>query len=156
LLAASLFQTALSAIRPGIPESLVAGEMELQARRAGAEKMSFDTIVAAGFRSALPHGRASTQPIPGGGFIIMDWGVILAGYCPDMTRTVHLGLASTAHRRMYEAVREAQLASINAVRPGVTAGEVDRAGRKVLKKAGYGAYFTHSTGHGVGLEVHES
>jgi len=156
VLAASLFQVALSAIRPGQPEGLVAGEMELQARRAGAEKMSFDTIVAAGPRSALPHGRASTQPIPGDGFIILDWGVILASYCSDMTRTVHLGPVSTAHRRMYEAVREAQLASIEAVRPAATAGEVDQAARKVLQKAGYGAYFTHSTGHGVGLEVHES
>jgi Xaa-Pro aminopeptidase len=154
-LAANLFQTALSAIRPGVPETLVAGEMELQARRAGSEKMSFDTIVAAGLRSALPHGRASMQPIPNSGFIILDWGVILASYCSDMTRTVHLGPAPTAHRRMYEAVREAQLASIDAVRPGATAGEVDQAGREVLKKAGYGAYFTHSTGHGVGLEIHE-
>ncbi len=156
LVAASLFQTALSAIRPGMSESLVAAEMELQARRAGAEKMSFDTIVAAGPRSALPHGRASLQAIPGNGFIILDWGVILAGYCSDMTRTVHVGPASTTHRRMYEAVREAQLAAVEAVRPGATTGEVDQAGRELLKKAGYGAYFTHSTGHGVGLEVHEA
>jgi len=118
--------------------------------------MSFDTIVAAGARSALPHGRASTQPIPAGGFIILDYGVILAGYCSDMTRTVHTGPVSKVHRRMYESVRKAQLASIEAVRPGVDAGEVDRAGRDVLKKAGYDAYFTHSTGHGVGIEVHES
>jgi Xaa-Pro aminopeptidase len=156
LVAASLFQTALGAIRAGVSENLVAGEMELQARRAGAEKMSFDTIVAAGPRSALPHGRASSQPIPGNGFIILDWGVILAGYCSDMTRTVHVGPVSAARRRMYEAVRAAQLASIDAVRPGVIAGEVDRTGRDLLKKAGYGAYFTHSTGHGVGLEVHEA
>ena len=155
LLAASLFQTALNAIRPGIPESFVAGELELQARRAGAEGMSFDTIVAAGPRSALPHGRASAQAIPGLGFIILDYGVILAGYCSDMTRTVHVGRASEAHRRIYHAVHEAQLASIEAVRPGVQAGEVDKAGRTLLKKAGYGAYFTHSTGHGVGIEVHE-
>jgi Xaa-Pro aminopeptidase len=156
LLAASLFQTALSTIRPGVSEAQVAGEMELQARRAGAEKMSFDTIIAAGARSALPHGRASSQSIPGDGFIILDWGVILAGYCSDMTRTVHVGPASAVHCRMYKAVHEAQLASIEAVRPGVEAGEVDRAGRKVLKKAGYEAHFTHSTGHGVGLEVHEA
>jgi Xaa-Pro aminopeptidase len=156
LVAASLFQTALSAVRPGVAESLVAGEMELQARRAGAEKMSFDTIVAAGARSALPHGRASSQPVPGNGFIILDWGVILAGYCSDMTRTVHVGGASAKHAQMYQAVREAQLASVEAVRPGVTTGEVDRAGRELLKKAGFGAYFTHSTGHGVGLEVHEA
>lgn len=156
LLGASLFPTALTAIRPGVPEMLVAGELELQARRAGAEKMSFDPIVASGLRSALPHGRASTQPIPGNGFVILDWGVILAGYCSDATRTLHVGPASKAHRRMYQAVRDAQLASIEAVRPGVEAGEVDQAGRAVLQKAGYGAYFTHSTGHGVGIEVHES
>ena len=151
-----LFQTALSAIRPGVPETLVAGKMEMHARSKGAEKMSFDTIVAAGARSALPHGRASAQPIPASGFIILDYGVILAGYCSDMTRTVHMGRVSRTHRRMYAAVLEAQLASIAAVRPGVEAGAVDRAGRQVLKKAGYGAYFTHSTGHGVGIEVHES
>jgi Xaa-Pro aminopeptidase len=155
LLAASLFQTALAVIKPGVPEAQVAGELELQARRAGAEKMSFDTIVAAGPRSALPHGRASAQAIPAQGFIILDYGVILAGYCSDMTRTVHAGPVSRAHRRMYDAVREAQMASIAAVRPGAQTGEVDRAGREVLKKAGFDTYFTHSTGHGVGIEVHE-
>jgi Xaa-Pro aminopeptidase len=156
LLGASLFSPAVASIRPGVAEAEVAGELELQARRAGAEKMSFDSIVAAGPRSALPHGRASTQPIPGNGFIILDWGVILAGYCSDATRTVHVGTASQTHRRMYEAVREAQLASIDAVRPGVETGKVDRVGRGVLKKAGYEAYFTHSTGHGVGIEIHEA
>ena len=155
LLAASLFQTALSVIKPGVAEAQVAGELELQARRAGADGMSFDTIVAAGRRSALPHGRASSQTIPTEGFIILDYGVILAGYCSDMTRTVHAGSVSRLHRRMYNAVREAQLASIGAVAPGVETGEVDRAGRDVLKKAGFDAYFTHSTGHGVGIEVHE-
>jgi Xaa-Pro aminopeptidase len=156
VLGASLFQTALSAIRPGVAESVVAGEMELQARRAGAEKMSFDTIIASGPRSALPHGRASSQPIPDTGFIILDWGVILAGYCSDMTRTVHVGSVSPGHRKMYQAVLEAQMAAVSAVKPGVTTGEVDRAARRVLEKAGYGSYFTHSTGHGVGLEIHES
>jgi Xaa-Pro aminopeptidase len=156
LMAASLFQTALSVIKPGVAETQVAGELELQARRAGAEKMSFDTIVAAGPRSALPHGRASAQAIPNQGFIILDYGVILAGYCSDMTRTVHAGTVSRTHRRMYEAVREAQLASIAAVKPGAATGEVDRAGREVLNKAGFEAFFTHSTGHGVGIEVHES
>ena len=155
LLAASLFQTALSVLKPGVAETQVAGELELQARRAGAEKMSFDTIVAAGRRSALPHGRASAQTVPAEGFIILDYGVILAGYCSDMTRTVHAGPVSRAHHRMYNAVREAQLASIAAVRPGVETGEVDHAGREVLRKAGFDAYFTHSTGHGVGIEVHE-
>jgi Xaa-Pro aminopeptidase len=155
VLGASLFQTALSVIKPGVSENQIAGELELQARRAGAEKMSFDTIVAAGARSALPHGRASAQAVPAEGFIILDYGVILGGYCSDMTRTVHAGPVSKRRRSMYNAVREAQLASIAAVGPGVEAGEVDRAGRELLKKAGLDAFFTHSTGHGVGIEVHE-
>lgn len=155
-LATNLFDHALKHAHPGIAESVVAGEMEFQARRLGAEKMSFDTIVAAGPRSALPHGRASGYPIPPGGFIIIDWGVILAGYCSDMTRTLHMGPVSGTHRSMYQAVREAQQASIEAVRPGAEVGEVDRKGREVLKKAGYASYFTHSTGHGVGIEIHEA
>jgi len=154
-LGVGLFRSALSIIRPGISEAVIAGQLELQARAAGAEKMSFDTIVAAGPRSVLPHGRASSQPVPASGFIILDYGVILAGYCSDMTRTVHVGRVSGVRRRIYEAVKEAQMASIQAVKPGVEAGAVDRAGRQVLKKRGYGAYFTHSTGHGVGIEVHE-
>jgi Xaa-Pro aminopeptidase len=154
-LASDLFPAALSAIRPGVPEAAVAGELELQARKAGAEGMSFDTIVASGSRSALPHGRASAREIPDNGFIILDYGVILAGYCSDMTRTVHVGPVSDKHRRMYDAVKAAQLASLEVVRPGVQTGEVDRAGRQMLKKAGYDTYFTHSTGHGVGIEIHE-
>jgi Xaa-Pro aminopeptidase len=155
LLGSSLFETALAAIHPGVAETAVAGELEFQARRAGAEKMSFDTIVASGSRAALPHGRASGQAIPDSGFIILDYGVILAGYCSDMTRTVHVGRVSGSHQRMYEAVKDAQLASIEAVRPGVEAAKVDQAGRDVLKKAGYDGYFIHSTGHGVGIEIHE-
>lgn len=154
-LAANLFPAAVSTIQPGVSELSVAGELELQARKAGAEGMSFDTIVAAGGRSALPHGRASAQTIPGNGFIILDYGVILAGYCSDMTRTVHVGGVSEKHRRMYDAVKAAQLASIEAVRPGAETGGVDQAGREILRKAGYDSYFTHSTGHGVGIEVHE-
>ena len=153
--AIGLLPFGLAAVRPGHPEALVAGAMELQARRAGAEGMSFDTIVAAGLRSALPHGRASGQPIPSNGFIIIDWGVILAGYCSDLTRTVHIGPVSAAHRRMYQAVKDAQEASVEAVRPGIKTGKVDQVARKILEKAGCGRYFTHSTGHGVGLEVHE-
>jgi Xaa-Pro aminopeptidase len=154
-LGSDLFPAALSAIRPGVAETEVAAELELSARRAGADGMSFETIVAAGMRSTLPHGRASSQAIPESGFIILDYGVILAGYCSDMTRTVHVGPVSAAHRHMYQAVHEAQVAGIQAVHPGVETGEVDRVGREILKSAGYDAYFTHSTGHGVGLEIHE-
>jgi Xaa-Pro aminopeptidase len=143
-------------LRPGVKEAEVAAEMEYAARRAGAEEMSFPTIVASGARSALPHGRATQQAVAPGGFVVCDFGVILAGYCSDQTRTVWVGAASKPARDAYEAVREAQEAAIAAVRPGVSAGEVDAAARKVLRKAGLGRYFTHSTGHGVGLEIHEA
>ena len=155
-LGCDLFDTALKAIRPGAPETEVAAEMEYQARKRGASAMSFDTIIAAGERSALPHGRASAHPIPPKGFVVCDFGVILAGYCSDMTRTVHVGPVSEKEKSFYHAVLEAQLAALKTVQPGVTAGEVDQAARKVLKKAGFGRYFTHSTGHGVGLEIHEA
>lgn len=158
-LGATLFDRALQVMRPGVKESEVAAEMEYSARRAGAEAMSFSTIVASGARSALPHGRATEQAIPPGAFVVCDFGVILAGYCSDQTRAVWVGPTSgpeaTEARHAYESVREAQGAAIAAVRPGVTTGEVDAAARKVLRKAGLGRYFTHSTGHGVGLEIHE-
>jgi Xaa-Pro aminopeptidase len=130
--------------------------MELAARRGGAEAMSFDTIIASGVRSALPHGRASTQSVPSGSFVVCDFGVILSGYCSDQTRTVWVGKVREDARHAYEAVRDAQQAAIETVRPGIAVGEVDAAARKVLKKAGLGRYFTHSTGHGVGLEIHET
>jgi Xaa-Pro aminopeptidase len=159
-LGATLFDQALEALRPGVKEAEVAAEMEYAARRAGAEGMSFSTIVASGARSALPHGRASEQTIASGGFVVCDFGVILAGYCSDQTRTVWVGAASGAEgkeaRQAYESVKEAQEAAIAAVRPGISTAEVDAAARKVLRKAGLARYFTHSTGHGVGLEIHEA
>jgi Xaa-Pro aminopeptidase len=155
-LGAKLFDRAVDVIRPGVKETEVAAEMELAARRGGAEEMSFPTIIASGARSALPHGRASEQAIAAGGFVVCDFGVILSGYCSDQTRTVWVGRVPKDARQAYEAVREAQQAGIDAVRPGVAVGEVDAAARKVLRKAGLGRYFTHSTGHGVGLEIHES
>jgi Xaa-Pro aminopeptidase len=121
----------------------------------GAEGMSFDTIVASGARSALPHGQASTAKLPRKGFVTLDFGVILNGYCSDMTRTVHLGAARPDERAAYDAVLQAQEAAVAAVRPGVTCGEVDEAARSVLRRAGLAKFFTHSTGHGVGLEIHE-
>lgn len=155
-LGARLFDRAVKVIRPGIREVEVAAEMELTARKGGAEEMSFPTIIASGPRSALPHGRASNQRIGAGGFVVCDFGVILSGYCSDQTRTVWVGKVSKDARRAYEAVREAQQAAVDTVRPGISAGEVDAAARHVLQKAGLGRYFTHSTGHGVGLEIHES
>jgi Xaa-Pro aminopeptidase len=156
LLGAKLFDRAVEVMRPGVKEVEVAAEMELAGRRSGAEEMSFPTIIASGPRSALPHGRASNRAIAAGGFVVCDFGVILSGYCSDQTRTVWVGQASEDARQSYQAVREAQQAAIDAVRPGIAVGEVDAAARKVLRKAGLGRYFTHSTGHGVGLEIHES
>jgi Xaa-Pro aminopeptidase len=155
-LGSSLFDVALKIIRPGAKEIEVAAEMEYEARKAGAEGMSFKTIIASGPRSALPHGRASMAAIPANGFVVCDFGIILAGYCSDMTRTVHVGKLSGNAQQMYDAVREAQQAAIDRVRPGVSVGEVDRAARKVLTGRGLGKYFRHSTGHGVGLEIHEA
>jgi Xaa-Pro aminopeptidase len=164
-LGATLFDRALEVLRPGAREAEVAAEMEYAARRGGGEEMSFPTIIASGARSALPHGRATQQAITPGGFVVCDFGVILAGYCSDQTRTVWVGADSGAKesratekeaRHAYESVKEAQEAAIAAVRPGVSVGEIDAAARKVLRKAGLGRYFTHSTGHGVGLEIHEA
>jgi len=155
-LGASLFDRALEVLRPGATETDVAAEMELMARRSGAEGMSFPTIIASGARSALPHGRATNQAIKPGGFVVCDFGVILTGYCSDQTRTVWVGSVPREARRAYDAVREAQQAAVDAVKPGVSTGAIDAAARKVLRKAGLGGYFTHSTGHGVGLEIHES
>jgi Xaa-Pro aminopeptidase len=154
-LGATLFDRALEVMRPGVKETEVAAEMEFAARRGGAEEMSFPTIIASGARSALPHGRASQQPIPTGGFVVCDFGVILSGYCSDQTRTVWVGSIRNDAREAYEAVREAQQTAMDAVRPGVMVGEVDAVARKVLRKVGLGRFFTHSTGHGVGLEIHE-
>ena len=156
ILGASLFDRALEVIRPGVRETEVAAEMEYAARKAGAEAMSFETIIASGERSALPHGRASQAAIPGQGFVVCDFGVILSGYCSDMTRTVYVGRPSAEARGVYQAVKQAQLAAVDAVRPGISVAEVDRAARKSLQKSGLAKYFTHSTGHGVGLEIHEA
>lgn len=150
-----LFENLLGTMQPGMTEAAVAAQLEHAARVAGAEAMSFPTIVASGVRSALPHGRATAAKLPKRGFVTLDFGVVLDGYCSDMTRTVHIGPARAAERSAYEAVLEAQETAVAAVRAGVTAGEVDEAARGVLRKAGLDQWFTHSTGHGVGLEIHE-
>jgi Xaa-Pro aminopeptidase len=154
-LGCDLLPFAQRAIRPGVKEVEVAAQIEFAARKAGAQSMSFETIVAAGPRSALPHGIASDAPIPSSGFVVLDYGVILHGYCSDMTRTVHVGPADQEERDLYRAVLDAQMAAIAACAPGVQLAEVDAAARDVLKQAKLDKFFTHSTGHGVGLEIHE-
>ena len=150
-----LFEGMLGYMEPGMTETAVAAELEYAARVAGAEGMSFPTIVASGERSALPHGHATRAKLPKRGFVTLDFGVVLDGYCSDMTRTVHMGPARAGERDAYDAVLEAQESAVAAVREGVTAGEVDEAARGVLRKVGLDMWFSHSTGHGVGLEIHE-
>ncbi len=155
-LGVDLFHELLPVLQPGMPETAVAAFLEQGARARGAEGMSFETIVASGPRSSLPHGRATSARLPRKGFLTLDFGVILSSYCSDMTRTVFLGKPTARERFTYDAVREAQMAAVEAVRPGVSCGEVDDAARSILRKAGLAEYFTHSTGHGVGLEIHEA
>jgi Xaa-Pro aminopeptidase len=154
-LGVELFERILKVVHSGVQESEVAGELEFAARKAGVDQMAFPTIMAGGQRSALPHGRASQARIPAG-FVVCDFGVILAGYCSDMTRTVHVGRPQAGAHRVYEAVRESQQAALEALRPGTTVGEVDQAARKLLRSRQLDKFFTHSTGHGLGLEIHEA
>ena len=150
-----LFEDVLEFVVAGAKESDVAAQLEFKARMAGAEAMSFETIVASGERSALPHGRATSAKLPKRGFVTMDFGVLLGGYCSDMTRTVHLGKGSDREWDVYHSVLEAQQAAVAIVAPGVRCCDVDEAARAVLRKAGLEKEFSHSTGHGVGLEIHE-
>lgn len=155
LLGCRLFDHVLTFVRPGLREIDVAAELEHQARVLGAEGMSFETIVASGPRSAMPHGRATTARLPRRGFLTLDFGVILNGYCSDMTRTIHFGAPKPKERTAYEFVLEAQQTAVAAVASGVSCGQVDEAARSVLRNAGLADAFSHSTGHGVGLEIHE-
>jgi Xaa-Pro aminopeptidase len=150
-----LFEHILGFLRPGLTENAVAAELEYRARLWGAEAMSFPTIVASGERSAMPHGTASEAKLPRRGFVTLDFGVILNGYCSDMTRTVHMGRATARERDAYDAVLAAQEKAVAQVAAGAKTGDVDEAARSVLRAAKLAEYFTHSTGHGVGLEIHE-
>jgi Xaa-Pro aminopeptidase len=156
LVGCELFEHILGIMRPGVREIEIAAELEHQARLRGAEGMSFETIVASGERSALPHGKASTAALPRKGFVTLDFGIIREGYCSDMTRTVYLGSPKAEERNAYEAVLEAQQSAVEAVSAGVSCADVDEAARAVLRRAGMADAFSHSTGHGVGLEIHES
>ncbi len=153
-LTAEVLTEIIPGIRPGVCESDVAAELEYRMRRKGADR-AFETIVASGVRGALPHARASGKQMAAGELVILDLGAILAGYAADMTRTLCLGRPGPRVRDLYKAVAEAQREAVEAARPGARAGDVDAAARRCLERRGLADYFTHSTGHGVGLEVHE-
>ncbi|AGL02033.1 M24 family metallopeptidase [Desulfoscipio gibsoniae] len=149
------FKYICSFIKPGISEREVALELEMFMRYRGAEKTAFPFIVASGPRAALPHGVASAKTINTGDVVTLDFGVVVDNYNSDMTRTISLGSPSNQIKQIYNIVLEAQLAGLVAVRAGVAASAVDKAAREVIASYGYGEYFGHSTGHGVGLAVHE-
>jgi Xaa-Pro aminopeptidase len=150
-----VMEEAIRLVRPGMTELDLAAEIGYRMRRKGASGESFEAIVAAGTRSALPHARPTTRQIGKNELVVLDLGAILRRYCSDLTRTVYVGRAPSRVRRWYQAVLEAQAAARDVVRPGVTTGAVDAAARGFLQRKGLGRYFVHSTGHGIGLEIHE-
>ena len=148
-------EESLREVRPGAKERDLAAEIDYRMRQKGAEGPAFETIVASGHRAAYPHARASHKALGEGELVIFDLGAILGGYAADMTRTFYLGKPSVRTVRLYKAVLEAQQRAVEALRPGVRASAVDSAARRVLERRRLAKYFTHSTGHGVGLHIHE-
>ncbi len=149
------FDASMKLFRPGMTERDLAAEIEYQMRRLGAEKPAFDTIVAFEQHSALPHAHPREARIQANGLLLIDMGAFWRGYASDMTRVAHLGPPSGKTKAHYQAVLEAVLAAEAVVKPGVAAKKVDAAARKVLRSHGMEQFFTHSTGHGLGLEIHE-
>jgi len=150
------FEQGVARAKSGIKEYELAAELEYRMRRLGAEKPSFETIVAAGARSALPHARPGTAACQTGDLVVVDMGAQQDGYCSDMTRMLHIGRPGAKVKRTYKAVLEAQLAAIDQVQAGATTASIDRIARRVLQRYGLDRAFVHSTGHGLGLEIHEA
>ncbi len=149
------FEQAVARLRPGMKEQDLAAELECRMRRLGAEKPAFETIVSAGARSALPHAQPTAARLKPGDLVMVDMGAFKDGYASDMTRMLYIGSPGAKVKRTYRAVLEAQLAALDAVRAGASTASVDRAARKVLSGYGLERAFVHSTGHGLGLEIHE-
>jgi Xaa-Pro aminopeptidase len=154
-LASGVVAEVLPLIKPGLREVELAAEIEYRMRRGGASAPAFETIVASGARAALPHARASTKRLRKNELVVLDLGAILRQYCSDLTRTVYLGRAPRRIREWYRAVWQAKQAAQSAVAPGVTCAQVDEAARQVLRRQHLDRFFIHSTGHGLGIEVHE-
>ncbi len=154
-LTCEVFDSILPYIQPGVSERDLAAEIVYQHLKRGASGMSFEPIVAAGPRGALPHARPSSRTFAPGDFVVVDMGCVLDGYCSDLTRTVAVGECDEGQRAAYEIVREAQTAAIASARAGLTGRQLDAVARDVIVDGGLGEYFSHSLGHGVGLEIHE-
>lgn len=151
----AVFTRILTVIRPGIRESEIAAEISYLHRAYGAEGDAFEPIVAGGPRGALPHARASLSKLRRGEMVILDFGCRVRGYHSDLTRTVAVGRPSARMRTIYQIVLEAQQRAIEAARAGIPARDLDAVARRLIRKRGYGKYFVHSLGHGLGLHVHE-
>jgi Xaa-Pro aminopeptidase len=143
-------------VREGRTELEVAAEVDHAVRTAGFERAAFDTIVASGPNAALPHARPGGRRLRPGDGVVLDFGGVYDGYCVDLTRTLTIGTVPADFRRLFDAVRDAHTAAIEAVRPGMTTADIDAAARRVLEARGLGETFSHGTGHGLGLEVHEA
>jgi Xaa-Pro aminopeptidase len=145
----------LSFMQAGMTELAVSLEMERYMRQMGAEGLAFESIVASGPRSSLPHGRPTDRVLEDGDFVTLDFGAKYKGYCSDMTRTLVIGKASEEQRKIYQIVYEAHMTALQAVKPGILGKDLDMIARNVITAAGYGEYFGHGLGHGVGRNVHE-
>ncbi|WP_208951171.1 aminopeptidase P family protein [Rahnella sp. ChDrAdgB13] len=143
-------------IRPGISEKTLADHLEMAVRQAGGSKTSFDTVVVSGLRGALPHGRPTDKKLMTGELVTIDFGAVYQHYCSDMTRTFALGNVSAELKAIYDTVLLAQQSARDAVRPGIRCQELDAVARDIISVAGFGEYFSHNLGHGLGLDVHEA
>ena len=150
------FAEILNFIKPGVTEMQVAAHIEYTMKMNGAEGLSFDTIVASGVNSSMPHAMVSDRKLEVGDFVTMDFGCIYKGYCSDMTRTIVIGKASDKQKHVYNTVLKAQLAALDYIKAGVKGKDVDNVARTIIKEAGYQGCFGHGLGHSVGLEIHES
>jgi Xaa-Pro aminopeptidase len=154
-IADAAFKHMVEYIRPGLTEMEVSNELEFFMRKAGATSSSFDTIVASGYRGALPHGVASDKIIEKGDMITLDYGAYYKGYVSDITRTLAVGEPDEKLKEIYDIVLQAQMRGMDGIKPGMSGKEADALTRDYITEKGYGEYFGHSTGHGIGLEVHE-
>lgn len=151
----TVFRELLSMIKPGTTELDIAAEISYRHQKYGAESDAFQPIVASGLRSALPHGRATSKKIHKGDLLTLDFGCVYRGYCSDLTRTLVIGRATAEQKKIYRIVLDAQLRAIEHAKSGVMARDLDTIARSSITRRGYGRYFRHSLGHGLGLQIHE-
>jgi Xaa-Pro dipeptidase len=148
-------EVGVSSIKEGKTELEVLATIEYELKKKGVREMSFSTMVLTGAKTAAPHGKPGLDTIKKGDFILFDLGVVLNGYCSDITRTVAFGEVSDKQREIYETVLEAEIAALNSCKPGLEIGTIDKTARSIITNKGYGEYFTHRIGHGLGIDVHE-